>query len=254
MSTESCNVSPKRSHSPKIENVSVVSYGVACVRRNPDTSRYELLVIKKRYTYQFIEFVRGMYDPHKTRDIEFMFEGMTIGEKSMIQTRNFDAIWHYCNGEPTRSCEKSLYVRSARKFNLLVSRGILLELMTGTTNASLLWEIPKGRANKRETALRSAMREFEEETGLPKDAYRLLIDEGTIEYSFIDCGVKYKYVFYIALIKGGVEPKYDYTNEHMLRELGDIRFLTANVIQEMNGNRLASVARVIIKKAKKYLH
>jgi 8-oxo-dGTP pyrophosphatase MutT (NUDIX family) len=247
------SLSGKRPPSRSVNFIS--SYGVACVRRNADTGCYEILMIKKRNTYAFIEFVRGMYDPYKDHDLEYMFSTMTITEKSMIQTRNFSVMWNYCNGEPSKVSERSVYARSMRKYMMLCERAenILLQLISNTTNATLLWEIPKGRPNKKETPLISATREFEEETGLSKDSYRILFDEGTIEYSFVDCGVRYKYVYYLAVLSGGITPTYDYSNEHMLWELSELRFVTSSAIQEMNNQRLAKTARIIIKKAKKYL-
>ncbi len=245
----------ERKQYPKPENPFVLSYGVACVRRNPDTRCYEILMIKKRHTYLFIEFVRGMYDPYKDHDLQYMFDSMTITEKSMIQTRNFNTLWNYCNGEPTKSSQRSVYARSLKKYTTLIERGdnVLTTLLSKSTNANLLWEIPKGRSHKKETPLLSATREFEEETGLSKDLYRILFDEGTIEYTFIDCGIKYKYIYYIAILGSNINPTYDYTNVHMLWELSELRFMTSTAIQEMNDARLAKTARIIIKKAKKYL-
>ncbi len=245
----------KRQRLPaRSDNAFISSYGVACVRKNPDTGCYEILMIKKRHTYSFIEFVRGSYDPYKDHDLDYMFSSMTITEKAMIQTRNFETIWNYCNGEPVKNTEKSIYTRSLRKYTFLVERGdILYRLIANTPNANLLWEIPKGRPNKRETPLVSATREFEEETGLSKDSYRILFDEGTIEYSFVDCGVRYKYIYYLAVLSSSITPTYDYNNPHMLWELSEIRFMTSVAIQEMNNQRLAKTARIIIKKAKKYI-
>ena len=239
----------------KREPQCVMSYGVACVRKNQNTNCYEVLMIKKRYTYAFIEFVRGSYDPYKDHDLTYMFESMTITEKSMIQIRNFNTLWNYCNGEPTKSSDRSVYARALRKYTTLSERGgdIIPRLLANTKNATLLWEIPKGRPNKKETPLCSAVREFEEETGLNKNEYRVLFDEGTIEYSFIDCGVRYKYVYYLAVLCNGVIPKYDYSNEHMLRELSELKFMTSIATQELNNQRLAKTVRIMIKKCKKYL-
>lgn len=231
----------------------IPSYGVACVRKNSNSGCYEILMIKKRHTYSFLEFVRGFYDPHKDRDLEYLFDTMTITEKSTVQSRNFHTIWNYCNGEPTRSSDRMVFNRALRKYNLLKDRGILLELLSKTQNATLLWEIPKGRSNRKETSIVSATREFEEETGLTKDLYRILFDEGTIEYSFVDCNVRYKYIYYIAIINKNVVPRYDYGNEHMLRELSEVSFMTSTAIHELNNQRLAKTAKLIIKKAKRYL-
>lgn len=247
---------PRRGRLPMRSDKSfVASFGIACVRKNADTGCYEVLMIKKRHTYSFIEFVRGVYDPYKDYDLEYMFSEMTITEKSMIQTRQFSTIWNYCNGEPTKGSERSVYARALRKYTVLTERDgdVILRLIANTANATLLWEIPKGRPNKKETALTSAIREFEEETGLDKNAYRVLFDEGTIEYSFVDCGVRYKYIYYLAVLGSNVIPTYDYNNQHMLWELSELKFMTSIAIQEMNNQRLAKTARIIIKKAKKYL-
>jgi 8-oxo-dGTP pyrophosphatase MutT (NUDIX family) len=212
-------------------------------------------MIKKRNTYSFIEFVRGAYDPFKDHDLEYMFSSMTITEKSLIQSKNFPVIWSYCNGDPTKGSERAVYARSLRKYTILCERpdDTLLQIISKTNNATLLWEIPKGRPNKKETPLISATREFEEETGLSKDSYRILFDEGIIEYSFVDCGVRYKYIYYLAVLNSETVPTYDYRNKHMLWELSELRFVSSSAVQEMNNLRLAKTARIIIKKAKKYL-
>ncbi len=245
------DVYPRRS---KYDNF-VMSYGIACIRRNTNTGCYEILMIKKRSTYAFAEFVRGMYDPYKNCDLEYMFSMMNIVEKSMIQTKDFQTIWNYCNGPPIKNMERAIYTRALKKYNMLIGRGaeVLPNLISNTKNATLLWEIPKGRPNKKEAPIVSAMREFEEETGLPKKAYRLLVDEGPIEYTFHDCGVKYKYVYFLAIMDGNTTPTYDYRNQHMLMELSELRFMTSAGIQELNNQRLAKIARIMIKKAKKYI-
>jgi len=233
----------------------VMSYGVACIRRNANTGCYEILMIKKRTTYAFIEFVRGIYDPFKDYDLEYMFGLMSIVEKSMIQTRDFATIWNFCNGAVIKNSEKAIFARSMKKYNTLPSRGedVIRNLVSNTKNAALLWEIPKGRPNKKETPMVTATREFEEETGLNKNSYRILIDEGVIEYTFIDCGVKYKYIYYLAILDSNTTPTYDYANKHMLWELSELKFMTSTAIQEMNNQRLAKTARIMIKKAKKYI-
>lgn len=148
-----------------------------------------------------------------------------------------------------------MYNRAAHKYNALVERegNILQRLLSNSKNATLLWEIPKGRPNKNETHLMTASREFEEETGLSKDAYRVLFDEGIIEYSFMGCGVKYKYVYYIGVLSSNITPTYNFNNIHMVREVSELKFLTSIATQELNNQRLAKTVRIIIKKAKKYL-
>lgn len=234
----------------------VTSYGVACVRKNNDTGNYEVLMIKKRATYAFIDFLRGRYDPMRHYDLEFMFNEMTINEKVLIRSKDFSTIWMYCLGkEPTRSGDKNIYIKSSKKFAQLCeykNGEFLMDLLNNSTNSELLWEIPKGRIGKNETALESAVREFEEETSIKKDAYKLLFDEGTIEYTFTDAGIKYKYIYYLAIMNNAQQPKFDFDNEHMLIEVSELKFLPANAVYEFNNNRLYKTIRIIIKKLKKY--
>lgn len=234
----------------------IISYGIACTRKNNETGNYEVLMIKKRATYAFVDFIRGRYDPMKHYDLEFMFSGMTINEKILIRTKDFQTVWMCCYGkEPSKNSDKVLYSKSLKKFNQLCEhRGgeFLLDLLNRSTNSDLLWEIPKGRIGKNESPLDSAIREFEEETGINKSMYQLLFDEGTVEYTFADGGVKYKYIYYMALLNSMQPLRYDFRNEHMLVEVAELKFLPANAVFEFNNNRLYKTIRIIIKKLKKY--
>lgn len=234
----------------------IISYGIACARKNKDSGNYEILMIKKRATYSFVDFLRGRYDPLRHYDLEFMFSGMTINEKILIRGRIFHTLWTYCYGkEPFRNSEKALYSKSEKKFNQLCDHQngeFLLDILNRSTNAELLWEIPKGRIGKNESPIDSAIREFEEETGISKDMYRLLFNEGTVEYTFTDGGIKYKYIYYMAILNNPNPPKYNFRNEHMLIEVAEMKFMPTNAVFEFNNNRLCKTIRIIIKKLKKY--
>lgn len=234
----------------------IVSYGIACARKNQSSGNYEILMIKKRATYAFVDFIRGRYNPENQSELAYTFNQMTINEKIMIKSCNFDTIWNYCWGRsPEKPSEKGMYNRSSKKFKELVSmdNGEKIDnLIKRSTHGELLWEIPKGRIHKNELPLQTAIREFEEETGVKPDAYQLLPDEGTIEYTFTDNNVKYKYIYYLAIINRSAHPRYDFNNEHMILEVVDIKFLPATAVQQFNNNRLHQTVRIIIKKLKKY--
>lgn len=232
------------------------SYGIACIRKNTNSGNYEILMIKKRATYAFIDFLRGRYEPNRYYELEFMFNEMTINEKILIRCKNFATLWMYCWGkEPTKNSDKNMYCKSMKRFNQICeyrNGEFLLELLNKSNNSELLWEIPKGRMNKNELPIESAIREFEEETGIKKESYQVLFDEGTVEYTFSDGGNDYKYIYYLAMMNTNQHPKYDFNNEHMLIEVSEIKFLPSNAIQEFNNNRLYKTVKIIIKKLKKY--
>ncbi len=227
------------------------------MRKNPDTQCFEILMVKKRHTYCFIEFVRGIYDPFKDRDLEFLFSSMTITEKAIVQSRRFDLLWDLCHNRKPSKYDQTLYARSSRKFQTLCERdggNILTQLLCNTRNETLLWEIPKGRSGKNETAIMSAVREFGEETGLNKNAYRILFEEKTFEYSFVDCGIRYKYIYFVAMMLNPTTvPVFDCSNPYMLQEISELRFMTSAGIQELNNNRLAKLSKQIIKQVKRHI-
>lgn len=233
----------------------VTSYGIACCRKNSN-GQYEILMIKKKCTYSFSEFVRGIYDINHKQNLIHLFDSMTIDEKICIQTKNFETVWIKSHGSMFDG-EKGSYGRGFKKFNALtkVNDGQYLDdIIHLSTNAELLWEIPKGRSDKKEVPVETAIREFMEETHIDKDQYRILFDEGPITYSFTDSGIRYIYVYYIAVMHSNrVSPKFVYSSSHMQREVGNIKFLPTDKIKLLNNNRLYKLCKTIIKKVKRYI-
>jgi 8-oxo-dGTP pyrophosphatase MutT (NUDIX family) len=230
------------------------SYGIACVRKY--NNKYELLMIQKKTSYSFIEFIRGLYDPYRYPDISYMFDNMTIDEKSAINTLDFNIVWFRAFNRLPIASDRSRFNKGEKKFNLLknIKNGLVLkDLIAKSSSIELLWEIPKGRMDKGETDLISAVREFEEETNISKDKYRILFNESTISYTFTDNGVRYKYVYFLAVANNKLIPQYDYNNSHMTSEISNIRFLSSEYIRALNNNRLYKISKIIIKKCKQYI-
>ena len=62
------------------------------------------------------------------------------------------------------------------------------------------WGFPKGRRMRGETDLACAVREFNEETNVPRDAY-VLLNNILLEETFTGLnGVRYKHIYYVALL------------------------------------------------------
>lgn len=59
----------------------ITSYGLALARKNHITGQYELLFIKKRLTYAYITFVKGIYNKNNDNELLKLFNNMTIEEK-----------------------------------------------------------------------------------------------------------------------------------------------------------------------------
>lgn len=232
-----------------------MSYGIACCRKNTN-GQYEILMIKKKSTYAFSEFIRGLYDPNQKQNLIHLFDNMTIDEKISIKINTFEHLWIKNYGS-TPDKNKSSFLKGERKYDQLqsINNGVYLnEIIETSTNTELLWEIPKGRSDQKECPIESAIREFTEETNIHKNQYRILFDEGTISYSFIDSGVRYIYIYYIAvMINSRTNPRFSFSSHHMPREVGNIKFLSTDRIKLLNSNRLHKLSKLIIKKVKKYI-
>lgn len=68
------------------------SIGIACCRYNPKTNRPEILLVQKRYSYNFQTFVFGYYR-NNNKTLKKLFDGMTKEEKLDILSGNFELLW-----------------------------------------------------------------------------------------------------------------------------------------------------------------
>lgn len=240
---------------------SVVSYGIALMRKVQylDKNKYEFLFIKKRSTYAFITFVKGIYS--KSSDIEVMklLDNMTVEEKLCILSMNFSNIWYasYLKlPKQMSSKEISKYESCKAKFEkkFLVDNGDkLFKLISESKSINYVWEMPKGMKNKNESDYNAALREFTEETSIEKSKYRILWDEPKFEYKFVDENVEYRYIYIPAIM---LDPKYRpcvKLGSFSSLETSDIKFMSAEDVLLLTGNRsLFKFLNNIKKKIKKH--
>lgn len=241
----------------------VVSYGISLIRKNNSKNRYEFLFIKKRITYAFITFVKGIYHKNIDNDIIHLLNNMTIEEKICIMSLNFSNIWYMSYLSTPRymsSKEISKYENCKAKFEkrFLSDNGFRLKkLIQKSKSVESVWEMPKGMKNKNESDINTAIREFSEETGIKKNKYRILWDVPRFEYSFVDENVEYKYIYYPAvMIDQKYQPSIDINvaNRSNLMESSDIKFLSVEDIALIysNSHSIISLLKRIKKKIRSY--
>lgn len=68
------------------------SAGIACFRFN-EQGKAEILLVKKRHTYNFVAFVLGQYGKNDDKRIRSLFNGMTSVEKNTIKSLRFEWMW-----------------------------------------------------------------------------------------------------------------------------------------------------------------
>ena len=193
----------------------------------------KMLLIQRKHSVGFVEFVRGRYNINNVEGIIFLFKQMTHYEIAKIKEGIFDDLWDYLWG-----CNKSKvshfndYTISKNKFERLKKESTeYLNLNFYVNNISpdykhAEWGFPKGRKNNiHEDMMKAAQREFTEETNYGPNDYILLDKIKPIEESLIGTnGINYKHVYYIAIAKTNEQPKIDEFNMNQINEIGDINF------------------------------
>lgn len=241
----------------------VISYGVALTKKNKNTNNYELLFIKKRVTYAFITFIKGVYNKNNDNELINLFNNMTIEEKISIMSLNFNIMWyklymvHPYNRYVIKDLSKFENCKNKFEKRFLLDEGRrLLKLIKNTKSISKLWEIPKGMVNKNESSINAAIREFSEETNIKKNKYKILYNLNPMEYIFIDDNITYKYVYYLAvMLDNKYVPNIELSiNSNSLMESIDIKFLNITEISMINKEpKFLKFIKEIFKKTKKYM-
>ena len=187
----------------------ITSIGLIVFRRNP-SSTIEYLMICRKDTLGYIDFMRGKYSVHNKEYIMNMLKQMTVLEKERIRTLDFNKLWYDIWGDEDISMQyKSEEVTSRDKFNALKSGIVLrtelynLETMIDESNLDVVWQepewgFPKGRRNYQEKDYECAIREFAEETGYQLKQIHNVKNLLPFEEIFIGSNYKsYKHKYYL---------------------------------------------------------
>lgn len=205
-----CNNCGKPGHIYSQCKVPVTSYGVVCFRYNSEKKQYEYLMICRKDTLGYIDFMRGKYLVQNKHYILNMIKQMTLQEREKMLSRSFDDLWVELWGDNgSINKYKTEEIASREKFNLLKT-GILnknefftLDSMVREANSINLWNdpewgFPKGRRNYQEKDFECAMREFCEETGYNKSLLTNIQNVLPYEEIFIGSNYKsYKHKYYL---------------------------------------------------------
>lgn len=237
------------------------SYGIALCRFNKEKNyQSEILMIKKRYTYHYFSFVFGHYKKYNNKQIQYLFNNMTFGEKIDILSMKFNTMWYrlwindpeknydinvnYSNIKPNDDQygrNLKCYFRKKAKFETIFLRDSgkrLKRFINNSSNAVTPWEIPKGSINENELELNCAKREFEEETGITSDKYTILWNVKPINISHKDDDVVYRSVYYLAYFNNDScwQPKVKFDTCQQLSEVEQVRWVALNEITFLNLN------------------
>jgi hypothetical protein len=213
-----------------------------------DPSKNKVVAIKKRYTYAYFDFVYGRYDKTDQNTIKLLLGRMTIHEKNILRSCNFDFIWFHIHLNFTKT-EKyyKAYTDFANMF--LGDQGSLLIKLLDVClyDNNVKYELPKGKKNGScEPNIFTAIREMEEETQIMFSEIDLnpFIKKTIIEV--VD-GIKYMMIFYVGTMK---KDKIPYINEKCRDQLTEICDVSLIDMATLRNNVNPSVYAMIKKISK----
>ena len=184
----------------------------------------KVLLVQKRVSYAFAEFVRGKYDNIR---IPSLFNNMTLPEKLILKSNDFNLIWYYLNLTQEKT---DFYFKCLLKFNNFINDGgkqLKNYINNSQNNNDLLWEPPKGRKGVDEGNCECAMRELEEETGIDSSKYKFFVYIKNNKYISTNIGHKTKYIaiYYTAKSKNEEIPKFNNNNDEQIIEIIDSKWI-----------------------------
>ena len=157
----------------------------------------KILLINRKVSLNFIEFLRGKYSISNKNYISKMISMMTKNEFNMLKTMKSSDLWMYVWGDIKY---KNVYIKSLKRYNLI--KTYLMKLPEPIYDEPE-WEFPKGRAEYRETSYECANREFCEETGLTNNNYEIINIKPILNEYIATNKIKYinKYYFSELVVK-----------------------------------------------------
>lgn len=153
-------------------------------------------MIRRKDSMSFAEFMRGKYDPTNEEYVSLLIKNMTLKEQAALASDPFEVLWKSLWGEDRTSSD---YAPSRDKFNQLDRLRLVQNNISSYTEPE--WGFPKGRRMRGESDLTCALREFDEETNVPRDSF-IVLKNIMLEETFMGLnGIRYRHVYYVAVLK-----------------------------------------------------
>jgi 8-oxo-dGTP pyrophosphatase MutT (NUDIX family) len=203
----------------------VLSCGILLIDKpnlpvNPE--EINVLMVRRKDSMSFTEFMRGKYEAENVDYVSRLVKNMTLKEQANVASEGFETLWRYLWGEDRMSAD---FAVSRDKFNRLDRYGLVRDNLSEYTEPE--WGFPKGRRTRGESDLDCALREFGEETNVPRNAF-IILKNIVLEETFLGLnGIRYRHVYFVGLLKqpGLVDLKQKFTPMQR-REISGIAWKT----------------------------
>ena len=203
-----CNNCGKLGHAFNQCKKPITSIGTIAYKRDTRDDAEKYLLICRKDTLGFVDFMRGKYPLYDKKYIQNIVDEMTNDEKRRLITYDFDQLWKQLWGDTIGIQYRGEETISRNKFGN-IKIGIIIDNQTHTIETIIKssptswiepeWGFPKGRRNYKEKDVACAMREFEEETGYSSSDVILVQNLLPFEEVFTGSNNKsYKHCYYLA--------------------------------------------------------
>ena len=226
----------------------IVSYGCIAFRigdnwnqvddiiRGADSIRQpiEYLMIQRRDSIGFVDFMRGKYRVGDNEYIYRQIEGMTRDERERLINKPFDALWDDLWGLPQEGFHAYRAEREHARQKLEALKSATPSLADMIHSIPVVystpeWGFPKGRRDMHESEYACAMREFYEETNLSEKDIVPIRNMAPLAETFIGSNsIHYSHKYFMAYVRPESATRVamvpESVNPYMTREIGDIRW------------------------------
>lgn len=213
----------------------------------------KFLLISRKSSLGFIEFMRGHYDLNSIKSIQLLYKQMYYEEIELIKKKSFCDLWKIIWQINIIDKNEKEYNFSKQKYDKLVEKNFLQycndNIKPDYKNHE--WGFPKGRRSNMEKNIDCAMREFNEETNLLNSNYLVINNiEPFIEELIGTNNIYYKHIYYIAICDNNIKVSINKNNKLQLKEVGDIKWLSydesSNLIRSYHKNKIIILNNLFI--------
>jgi len=161
-----------------------------------------MLMVRRKDSMSYMEFLRGKYELMQAEYVHRLIQNMTQDEQRRIVEMPFLTLWSQLWGD-TRDVHSPEFYDAKEKFEALDRTRLVYEHRSEWGEPE--WGFPKGRRMRGETDVDCAIREFYEETNIPRSAYTLCRNLCFEEVFTGTNNVQYKHVYFIGLLNKDID-------------------------------------------------
>ena len=204
--TDFCKNCGRKGHLYQKCNLPIISLGVIAVRYRP---KFQILMICRRNTLGYVDFIRGKYELDNPEYIQSLFDIMTTTETNELIQLDFLTLWNNLWQNNKHQYENE-YINAQYKYTQLLNgldiQNTIYSIKYFIENIKMTWSepewgFPKGRRNYLENDYNCAIREWSEETGYISSDINIIKNITPYNEIFLGTNNKvYKYKYYIGVM------------------------------------------------------